>query len=462
MIFQCQINEFFFNFSYHTDEQIKQRFAEIERKYTTIANFDANENEISMSFPSLTVTADLGSPEETKLHILVLGSFFDTSPLGRELTLNLARHVIAGYTIQEPPYVRLLKNSVFHFVPFTDNFEFILGQYSRNESVCDPITREEFSDRLLSPEFDKKKSVFLNMLESNRFDLALTFSAGGFDIQGPLTNDPNSIYIKTAKKIAESHLRETHTECALNPLRIHQTSTLQKITEFLLNSYKLPLYSLQVSCCKMPPQNKKGDVWRHTIHKAVNFLKLTETGVKGSIRDSQGPLRQSHVTVVGQGLTIPVTKNMAYFRLVLPAGQYDLQINNNETGIQTLPINLAEGQLLDLGTILLTQNHAARYQLNGHNIGKAGVKATTFGGKLSGVILDERNHPIKGAQVYLLDYKDKIKNTSDAMGKFELYDTPFGSVNIKVDAYGLESAARFVNLNKLITQYQLIQFNFVL
>lgn len=47
------------NFRYHTDEQIKQTFAEIERKYVTIANFEANDNEISMAFPSLTVTADV-------------------------------------------------------------------------------------------------------------------------------------------------------------------------------------------------------------------------------------------------------------------------------------------------------------------------------------------------------------------------------------------------------------------
>lgn len=385
----------------------------------------------------------IGSPEETKLHILVLGSFFDTSPLGRELVINLARHIIAGHVLQEPPYVRLLSNSVLHFVPFTENFEFILGQYSSNQSLCDPITREEFADRLLSPEFDKKKSLFLNMLESNRFDLALTFSAGGFDIQSPHTDDPNSIYVKSAMKMAESRLRETHEECALNPLRIHQTSTLQKITQFLLNSYKLPLYSIQVGCCKMPKQNAIGDVWRHTIHRALNFLKLTETGVKGSVRDADGPLRETSVTVVGNGLTIPVTKNMAYFRIVLPAGQYELQINNNATGIQTLPINLIEGQILDLGNILLSQKLPARYQSKGQNIGKGEVKAI-LGGKLSGVILDERNHPIKGAQVYLLDSKTKISNTSDAIGKFILSGTPFGTVTVRVDAYGHESATRFV------------------
>lgn len=46
---------------YHTDQEIKTQFAEIERKFPTIATFEANENEISMAFPSLTITADVRS-----------------------------------------------------------------------------------------------------------------------------------------------------------------------------------------------------------------------------------------------------------------------------------------------------------------------------------------------------------------------------------------------------------------
>lgn len=322
----------------------------------------------------------------------MLGSFFDTAPLGRELTLNLARHVVAGHKLQEPPIVRLLNNAVIHFVPFTDNFDFTLSQYSRNQSICDPSTHEEFADRFLSPENDRKKSLFLNMLEANQFDLALTFSAGGFDILSPHTDNPNSIYVKSSEKIAESRLRESHEECALNQWRIHQTNTLQKITQFLLNSYQLPLYSLSVSCCKMPSQKAIATIWRQSIHKALNFLKLTETGVRGSIRNTeQIPLRNSVVKIIDNGLARPVSKNMAYFRFILPAGQYELQINSTDAGgVQTMPINLIENQTLDLGNILLEQRNVGNYhKINGQTIGVVEMK-TIFGGKIEGHILDER------------------------------------------------------------------------
>lgn len=48
---------------YHSDEDIKRQFAEMEGKNITIANFDANDSEISMHFPSLRLTADVSNSQ---------------------------------------------------------------------------------------------------------------------------------------------------------------------------------------------------------------------------------------------------------------------------------------------------------------------------------------------------------------------------------------------------------------
>lgn len=44
---------------YHSDEELRRQFAELQVKNITIANFDAHDNEISLSFPSLRLTADV-------------------------------------------------------------------------------------------------------------------------------------------------------------------------------------------------------------------------------------------------------------------------------------------------------------------------------------------------------------------------------------------------------------------
>lgn len=72
----------------------------------------------------------IGAPEEGKYHILILGSLFDEVPLGREMTVNLARHVLAAHKSGDLPYVRLLENAVLHFAPLTQNFDDIVSRYA--------------------------------------------------------------------------------------------------------------------------------------------------------------------------------------------------------------------------------------------------------------------------------------------------------------------------------------------
>lgn len=50
---------FFFFFRYHTDDAIKQQMADLETKNFKVANFEANDNEISMVIPSLKITDDV-------------------------------------------------------------------------------------------------------------------------------------------------------------------------------------------------------------------------------------------------------------------------------------------------------------------------------------------------------------------------------------------------------------------
>lgn len=44
---------------YHSNDEIKDKMAEIENKFRTIASFDANDNEFSMNYPQLRITKDV-------------------------------------------------------------------------------------------------------------------------------------------------------------------------------------------------------------------------------------------------------------------------------------------------------------------------------------------------------------------------------------------------------------------
>lgn len=114
---------------YHSNTELNTAMAELEKKQWQVANFESNENDVSMKFHALKVTSDLGTPEETKLHILILSSLISTAPVGREMVMSLARHVLEGFKIQEPPMVQLLNNAVLHFVPIMHEFEEVDQQF---------------------------------------------------------------------------------------------------------------------------------------------------------------------------------------------------------------------------------------------------------------------------------------------------------------------------------------------
>lgn len=381
------------------------------------------------------------------MHILVLGSLFDTSPLGREMTLNVAKHVIAGYTLQEPPSKRLLQNTVIHFAPFSESFGQIIKQYARDKSVCDPQVKEEFAERLLGPESDQKKSIFLNLLQTGRYDIVLTFSAGGYDIQYPHNSNHNDIFVRMANKIGEQRLREVQQDCMVTPSRLHQNNSVEKLSNLFMNFYQVPLFTVQLDCCRMPPQEKIAQVWRRNIHRILNFLNLSETGVKGSIRTHKDqPIRNAVVTIKDTGLTKPVTKNLAFFRFVLPAGMYELEITSTDTtGKQTLPIQIVDGNILDLGIINLDIDAINSIKPNDVHSVPAELN-TLVGGKIAGFVLDEGNHPIQHAKIQLLNINSDVSNTSDYYGKFLLINTPFGDTTLLVTASGHATVKKYVSI----------------
>lgn len=372
-----------------------------------------------------------------------MGSLFDTSPLGREMTLNVAKHVIAGYTLQEPPSKRLLQNSVIHFAPFSESFAQIAEQYARDKNVCDPQVKEEFAERLLGPESDQKKSIFLNMLQTVQYDLVLSFSAGGYDIQFPHSSNHSDLFERMANKIGENPLREMLENCPATPSRIHQYNSVDKLSALFLNFYQVPLFTIQLNCCRMPSQGKIADVWRRNIHRILNFLNLSESGVKGSIKTRQNqPIRNAIVTIKDTGLSKPVTKNLAYFRYILPAGMYQLEITSTDSNAKhTLPLKIVDGKILDLGSINLdidatskvNDGHSASAELN-----------TLVSGRIAGFVLDEGNHPIKNAKIQLLNINNDVSNTTDYYGKFLLNNTPFGEFPLLVTASGHVTAKKYV------------------
>lgn len=340
--------------------------------------------------------------------------------------------------------VRLLKNAVIHFTPITTTLDDeYLRSFNTNQTICDPIVNEELADRILNPETEHRKDIFLNQIRQNQFDLILDFAAGGNDVQVPSPASKDSLYGKLRAVVTEQRLRETIDACPATPNRIHQKDAIERITNTFINIYKVPMFTIQLDCCKMPTPDRIATAWRRNLHKILNFFKLSETGVEGVVKDGKGhPLREATVTIKETSLTKAVTKNLAMFRLVLPAGEHTIEINSPGIVKHSFPINLIDGQILNVGDIVLSADNSKTVLFNQTEQSAKIQAAAAVGGEIHGYVLDVQNHPIKNAKLTLLNTIVDVANYTDFLGGFRLSGTPLGAVSLSASASGYYGGQR--------------------
>ncbi|KXJ79140.1 hypothetical protein RP20_CCG002230 [Aedes albopictus] len=463
---------------YHSDSELRVIMSEFENKNYKTASLEFGDNEVAMAFPSVKMTDNIGTPEETKLHILVLSSLFQSTAIGREMVINLARHVLAGYRIPEPSLLKLLKNVVLHFVPIKMDSDELLEQFRANRSVCDPVVKEELADKLLSAETDHQKDMLLRMLQDEEYDLALNFAAGGNDVFYPNTDDKVAIYPRFAEKIkGHKYTVVTNEQCPETTSRLYQADAIQRLTNQLHSLYKVPMFTLQLGCCKMPQETDIATVWRQHLERMTNFLRLIDTGIKGYVRDPAGnPLRKAILKVRGNNLIYKVTPNLAHFRVVLPSGSMEIEFSCvNYTSI-IRPILLNQDQILDMGDIIM--------QLSARPMGEGSVEPLhpqtvvstsmkpirngsfavleprekmrifpTDGGltqaRITGLVLDEGNHPLANSKVFIRNRVTNATTYTDYLGKFQLDGIKQTDFMVHVEVSGYTTGDRYIHLEQV-------------
>ncbi|EDW63034.2 carboxypeptidase D isoform X2 [Drosophila virilis] len=422
------------NTRYHTNSELRNRLAEFENQNPQIASFGYADNEFSRHFNYLKLTSNIGEPEEHKYKLLVISSLFDTAaPLGREIMLNLVRHLIEGHKLQEASVVQLLQRSVIYFLPQTEKFEEIFRMYNANNSVCDPMLPDELAERILSPETEPARDVLLQFLRSERFDLLLTFSAGSSELGYPRGD---SILEKFAHSIQRTEFNYSPLQCSSSATRqLHREAT-ERLSNLFYRLYNLPMYTLGLSCCRMPAHGQIGAVWRTNIEKIRNFLGLVQTGITGLVQNDKGqPLREAFVRLLEHPSVYNVTRNAARFQLMLPRGIYGLEVSAPNYESQIVKTQVQHGMLSDLGAIKLHGYTLIRGEVTELNAKPApsGIGGTT---SISGLVLDDSNHPVRNAKVSVIRPAglSHVRNFTNSLGEYHLSAVPLGAVTLKVEA----------------------------
>lgn len=409
---------------YHSNEEIATVFSDLQRRFPLIAQLEANDN----AYTSFKVTDSIGETEETKIHVLVLSSLFESSPVGREMTVNTARHIITAYNTKEPLMIELLKNTVIHFVIVNSKFDQVYQQFNDNTTICDPHLKEELGDRLLSPESDAVKNIFFQLFDKDFISLALTFTAGD-DSNVQVLKDREPVYAQFARD-TQLHLGAQNQLCNSNTMRLNENESLRKITNLLYHMFSIPLYSINLACCKMPLENEIADIWRENVEGILKFINLGRSGLTGYIKDEQGsPIRHAKVKVVGSSRDQKVTSNLGFFHVLVPNGRGELEIKADNFTSRTIKFNY-EDTMIKINDITLKKDTST------HVVSHYDV---------SGYVVDESGKPIAKAEIGIKG-NWRMQTYTNNVGQFEMKNISEDSPVLTVKAYGHKQSEKLVNL----------------
>lgn len=127
----------------------------------------------------------MGSPDENKFRIALVGGLFASQPAGREILLRLATHILMGNQVGNPRIQRILGNAILHFIPGVDpGFNNV-----EDAKDCNPVVNDEIGEKLLlennkrSKQADVVTDAFKKMLQTEDYDVVVILGGGGSQIR---------------------------------------------------------------------------------------------------------------------------------------------------------------------------------------------------------------------------------------------------------------------------------------
>lgn len=213
---------------------------------------------------------------------------------------------------------------------------------------------------------------------------------------------------------------------------MQQHDTNERLTNLFYKMYNIPMFTLGLSCCRMPPQQDIASIWRKNVDKFKNFLHLIDTGITGHVENGKGqPLRDAFIRLTDHNSIYNVTKNAARFQIILPEGEYGLEIKCTGYEIKVQRVIVKNNEITNLGNV----------QLNEYTLvtGVSEIKQLAGGGgssTISGIVLDTSNHPIPNAKVSIVSPKSKfyLRNFTDSLGAYSISRVQPGDITLKVEA----------------------------
>ncbi|KAJ3651200.1 hypothetical protein Zmor_017252 [Zophobas morio] len=396
-----------------------------------------------------------------------MGNLYATQPIGREITIDLARHLIHGHSIGDPQILTILNNTVIHVIPVIDTaFEQIWGDYPKELTTgwkkptlytCNNITADfkQVGDQIIggvrvNGGLKSVATAFKHMLMEEKFDLVLNIEGGSGGIIYPKTGAKFELY----GVYAEAYLKSAKggVQCERN-----LKGTDDEITSAFYREYNVPVLTAKVSCCDYPFVGDIPYIWRQSLAPLMTVLTFTTTGVQGFVQDEKmAPMRNATVKVNGLDRTFDVTKTSAHFKIMLPPGQYTFEVSCHYYTTTTLGVTVVQGQL-SFVRVILTKSTTINVETDTELTKPLVVDGAVTSG-IRGYVKDNLNHPIPAALVTVVE--QNVTVLSDDNGKYGV-PVPPGTYTLEVSASGYHKEIKYMSVDDVSVNPQIVIFTLV-
>ncbi|KRT86412.1 hypothetical protein AMK59_366, partial [Oryctes borbonicus] len=293
-------------------------------------------------------------------------------------------------------------------------------------------------------------TAFKHMLLDENFDLIINLEGGSRGLIYPKVEDAIDIYEMFAE-IYKKHMKVKET-CPENILATDDT-----ITDFMYHEYDTPIYTATVSCCEYPAVENLPFIWRESLDALKSLLGIVKTGIQGFVRDTKNALmKNATISVKGINKLYEVTKTSAFYKIILPTGDYEIEFNCHGYKSITRPIKIVQDQLQILNITLEAGSGQSSYEsLELNESREPTIKPTSSFIGIEGYVLDGLNHPIDHAEIVVVE--PNITLYSNKEGKY-MKELSAGKYTIKASASEYRPNVKYVEVNNVTNFPKIVMF----
>uniref|UniRef100_A0A1B6LU96 Peptidase M14 domain-containing protein n=1 Tax=Graphocephala atropunctata TaxID=36148 RepID=A0A1B6LU96_9HEMI len=419
---------------YLTDEEILAELEVLEKTQPQVAQYYRTGDYAGVGISSLKVSHQVGGPSDSKLKIAVIGGLFSTEPIGREMSVRLARHLVRGFEESPPHIVQLLNSSVIRIYPQIDEIYMSLQQ--KMECLMDG-SLNKVGSAILSNQTTRNQfaSLFLSHLMAEKFDIIVILEGGGpTSIVSPRPVD--SVTEKVFKMFTHAFVSGTN-EIPFQPSSGCATAPSKDWKLRLLNDLYIQtgsiVMSARVSCCHYVPAQDIPDLWKSSLSSFMGLLSSFSQGVKGRVIDDRGEvMREARIQINSSLHEYRVTSNLAYYNIILPPGSYQLQFTCRHHEVALVDVVVTPNEMFQYVVVM------KRLPVN---IYSSNIQTPANLTGISGYVIDSASHPVSGAIL-------KVHNSSTDSDVEGFFWMPLdqGEYIVYAEAKGYNSVTKLVSV----------------